>query len=157
MPNAAHLLKVLRDELALQTRHCKLLEAQEAALLACDRARFFVLQTEHMQLLPLLQAQEEARKTVLRDDSGQPCTLGVLAALCPEANRRALTQMGESLRQTLGRIQTLTERNQQLVENELKYLAFTLELFVEAGRSADRGYGYGGRTASHRMLLDCRG
>jgi hypothetical protein len=154
MPNAANILKVLRDELALQSRHCKLLEAQEAALMSCDRAQFFHLQSEHTRLLPLLEAQQEARQAILRDDEGQPCTLSVLIESCPDASRRALTGAGESLRVILGRIQLLSARNQQLVENELKYLAFTLELFVEAGRSADRGYG--GRMPGSRLLLDRR-
>lgn len=154
MPNAAHILRVLRDELALQSRHCKLLEAQEAALMSCDRARFFQLQAEHTRLLPLLEAQQEARQAILRDDQNQPCTLSVLIELCPEAGRRALAGVGESLRATLERIRSLSTRNQQLIENELKYLSFTLELFVEAGRSADRGYG--GRMPGSRMLLDRR-
>ena len=42
-----HILKALRDELALQTRHLKLLESQQLALLACDRARFAALQEDY--------------------------------------------------------------------------------------------------------------
>ena len=36
MPEPKYILQVLRDELALQKRHCKLLESQEQALLSCD-------------------------------------------------------------------------------------------------------------------------
>lgn len=157
MTDTKTILKALRDELTLQTRHCKLLEAQEQALLACNRERFAVLQEEHAQMLPLLEAQDAALKEVLRDDNGTFLTLSALKEILPSNNLRGLE---DSLRQTLGRVQTLASRNQILIQNELKYLAFTLDLFVEAGRSADNGYGPQSRSRGSRLtgrlLLDRR-
>ena len=157
MPDTQKILKTLRDELALQTRHCKLLEAQEQALLTCNRTQFTALQEEYTEILPLLEAQDTARKAVLIDGQGEPLTLSTLKELLPPNRLRGLE---EGLRRTLERVQTLTCRNQILIQNELKYLAFTLDLFVEAGRNADTGYGPQSRDRSGwrtgRLLLDRR-
>lgn len=146
------ILQVLRAELALQTRQLRLLEAQEQALLACDRTRFAALQEEHAQMLVALEAQDTARRTVLTDDEGQTLTLTALKETVPA---RSLRTLEDGLRRTLDRVQTLTRRNQMLIKNELDYLAFTLDLFVEAGRSADNGYGGGGRLIG-RLMPDRR-
>ena len=157
MIDTKRILKTLRDELALQTRHCKLLEAQEQALLTCDRTRFAALQEEHADMLPLLEAQDTARRSILIDDDGKPLPLSALKELIPPHAFRGLE---EGLRRTLERVQTLTCRNQVLIQNELKYLAFTLDLFMEAGRNADNGYGpnrhNGGGRLTGRLLLDRR-
>ena len=152
MPATKQILKVLRDELALQTRHCRLLEAQEQALLVCDRARFASLQEEHAEILSALEAQDAARRAALTNDDGETLTLSALRETIPAKSLRALE---DGLRRTLDRVQALTRRNQRLIKNELEYLAFTLDLFVEAGRSADNGYGGGGRLIG-RLLLDRR-
>ena len=155
MADARQILKVLRDELALQTRHCKLLEAQEQALLACDRARFFRLQEEHADMLAALEAQDAARRAALTDDAGGPLTLSALKEAAPAPALRGLPALEDGLRPTLERVQTLTRRNKTLIQNQLDYLAFTLDLFLEAGRSADNGYGGAGRHTG-RLLLDRR-
>lgn len=155
MTDAKRILQVLRDELALQTRHRKLLEAQELALLSCDRARFAVLQEEHCGMLAALEAQDDARRAALVDEAGGPLTLSVLAELLPAASLRGLPALEDGLRQTLDRVQALTRSNRRLIENELNYLSFTLDLFVEAGRTADNGYGGGGRLTG-RLMLDRR-
>ena len=152
MPETKQILKVLRDELALQTRHCRLLEAQEQALLACDRARFEALQEDHAKMLAALEAQDAARRAVLTDEAGEAMTLSALRETIPAKSLRTLE---DGLRRTLERVQTLTCRNRTLIKNELDYLAFTLDLFVEAGRSADTGYGGGARPLA-RLLLDRR-
>ena len=157
MTDTKQILKVLRDELTLQTRHCKLLEAQEQALLSCDRERFAALQEEHAQMLPALELQDAEVRDALQDDDGNSLTLSALKELLPP---NSLRDLEERLRQTLERVQTLSRRNQTLIQNELKYLAFTLDLFVEAGRSADNGYGpqsrSGGGRLTGRLLLDRR-
>ena len=157
MTDTQQILKVLRDELTLQTRHCKLLEAQEQALLACDRERFTVLQVEHAEMLPALEAQDALLRETLRGEDGDLLTLSALKEILPPNSLRGLE---DRLRQTLERVQTLSSRNQTLIQNELKYLAFTLDLFVEAGRNADIGYGPKGRSyngrLTGRMLLDRR-
>ncbi len=141
MPDTKHVLKMLRDELSLQTRHRKLLEAQEQALLACDRARFAGLQVEYAQMLAELEAQDDARKVAMIGEEGEPLTLSELKENVSLASRAKLDALGDMLRETLGRVQTLTRRNKTLITNELDYIAFTLDLFVEAGRSNDVGYG----------------
>ena len=156
--NIKQIIKVLRDELALQTRHLKLLESQQLALLACDRARFTALQEDYAVVLVQLEAQDTARRTALAGEDGQPLTLLLLKEQCSERNQTVLQTLEDSLRQTLGQVQILTKRNQTLIQNELDYLAFSLDLFVEAGRSADNGYGANcvrsraGRAASLLML-----
>ena len=149
------IMQVLRDELALQTRHCKLLEAQEQALLTCDRGRFAALQEEHCRMLAVLEAQDGARRAALTDEAGTPLTLTMLKEAFPTASLRGLPGLEAGLKKTLDRVQALTRSNQKLIQNELNYLAFTLDLFVEAGRTADKGYGGGGRITG-RLLLDRR-
>jgi len=155
MTDTKRILQVLRDELALQTRHRKLLEAQEQALLACDRERFAALQEEHCAMLAALEAQDDARRAALTDEAGAPLTLSALKEVLPDASLRGLPALEDELRRTLDRVQALTCSNQKLIQNELNYLAFTLDLFVEAGRTADNGYGGGGRLTG-RLLLDRR-
>lgn len=155
MPNPKQIMQVLRDELALQTRHGKLLEAQEQALLACDRGRFAALQEEHCGMLAALEAQDDARRAALTDEAGAPLTLSALKEMLPAAGLHGLPALEDGLRRTLDRVQALTRSNQKLIQNELNYLAFTLDLFVEAGRTADNGYGGGGRMTG-RLLLDRR-
>lgn len=159
--NIKQIIKVLRDELALQTRHWKLLESQQLALLACDRVRFTALQDDYAVVLVQLEAQDTARRAAMVGEDGEPVTLSVLKECCAERNQSALQTLEDSLRRTLDQVQLLTKRNQTLIQNELDYLAFSLDLFVEAGRSADNGYGANrvqsraGRAAS-LLLLDRR-
>lgn len=156
--NIKQILKVLREELALQTRHLKLLESQQLALLACDRVRFTALQDDYAVVLVQLEAQDTGRRAVLVGEDRQPLTLSLLKALCSERTQSILQTLEDSLRCTLDQVQLLTKRNQTLIQNELDYLAFSLDLFVEAGRSADNGYGTNcvrnraGRAASLLML-----
>ena len=149
------IIKALRDELALQTRHCKLLEAQERALLACDRVKVCALQEEHAQLVVQLAAQDEARREALQDNTGKALTFSALKADASEPVVRALETLEGSLRPLLQKVQALTSRNQILIQNELEYFAFSLDLFVEAGRAACSGYGGYGSLGS-RILLDRR-
>ena len=152
-------LKTLRDELALQTRHARLLESQQMALLACDRARFTALQDNYALVLVQLEAQTASRRAVLTGEDGEPISLPALAEQCEERHRATLLALQDSLRRTLDQVQGLTRRNQALIQNELNYLAFSLDLFVEAGRSADSGYGHAGQSRSRLsslLLLDRR-
>lgn len=155
------ILKALRDELALQTRHAKLLEDQQLALLACDRVRFTALQDEYALILVQLEAQDSARRAALTGDGGEPLPLSALKEDCSERNRATLQALEDSLRRTLAQVQELTRRNQTLIQNELNYLTFSLDLFVEAGRSAECGYaatrgGSTGGRMSSVLLLDRR-
>jgi hypothetical protein len=155
MTDTKQILQVLRDELALQTRHRKLLEAQEQALLTCDRARFAALQEEHCAMLAALEAQDDARRAALADEAGAPLTVSALKEMLPADSLRGLPALEDGLQRTLDRVQALTRSNQKLIQNELNYLAFTLDLFVEAGRTADNGYGGSGRMTG-RLRLDRR-
>ena len=157
--NIKVILKTLRDELALQTRHARLLESQQLALLACDRARFTALQDEYTLVLAQLEAQDSARRGALTDENDEAIALPVLKECCSDRNKATLQALEDSLRRTLDQVQGLTRRNQTLIQNELNYLAFSLDLFVEAGRSADSGYGGRGGNSSRLsslLLLDRR-
>lgn len=155
MTDAQQLTQCLRQQWTLQTQHCQLLEAQGRALLACDRPRFCALQEDYARLLLALEKQEAERTNLMRDAEGNPCALPALMEQFPERARLRLAALRDGLRGTLEQAQDLSRRNQRLIRNELDYMAFTLDLFVEAGRSADAAYG-GLGAAGGRMLLDRR-
>ena len=154
MPDTKRILKVLREDLALQTRHCKLLEAQELALLTCNRALFAQTQEQHAAMVAKLEVQDAVRRAALVDDEGKPLTLSGLKELVPESSLHGLGALEEGLKHILDQVQALTRRNRALIQNELDYIAFSLDLFVEAGRTA--GEGYGGTMVTGRLLLDRR-
>ena len=155
MTDARPLIQCLRQQWALQTQHCRLLEAQGQALIACDRRRFCALQADYERLLAALEDQDTVRISLMQDDQGQACTLSALIGRFPDPARLRLTALRDGLRGTLELAQDLARRNQRLIQNELDYMAFTLDLFVEAGRSADAAYG-GLGMAGGRLLLDRR-
>ena len=152
MTDAGHLAALLREELRLQTRHCKLLEAQQRALVACDRNQFCALQGAHIDLLAQLEAQAQARQAAMQDEDGSALTLTVLMESLPARPQAVLAGLRDSLKRTLERSQELCRRNRQLIQNELDYLTFSLDLFVEAGRRDDASYG--GHRWGRRKLLD---
>ncbi len=160
MPDTKNVMKVLRDELTLQKRHCKLLEAQKQALLACDRDRFIALHTEYKKMLPALEARDGACRAALTDEQGNSLTLSAIQSAAPAGSRAALAALKDDLHETITQVQNLARRNQTLIQNELDYFAFTLDLFVEAGRSADHGYGpnrhAGQGRLTGRLFLDRR-
>lgn len=153
--NAQRILNLLKEELALQNRHCRLLEDQQKALLACDHARFGSMQEEHALMLSLIDTQQVNREAAMRDDTGKLMQLSELIDSLPEKTRRAFGLVRDSLMKTVARIQKLSRENEQLIKNELEFIAFTLDLYVEAGRKADTDYGGYGALRS-RMLLDRR-
>ncbi len=155
MTDAQRLTRLLRDEIALQTQHCRLLEAQQRALADCDRPGFMGLQPEYAALVEQLKAQAEARGSLLCDAAGGETTVAALVEALPESQRPAPAALRDTLARTLARAQDLCRRNEALIHNELEYMAFTLDLFVEAGRRADINYGGGGRLG-RRKLLDRR-
>ncbi len=157
MPNTQTLITLLKQEQTLRTRHCQLLEAQQRALLACDRARFAQLEPAHADLLVQLEAQETLRRAALTDDNGASLTLSAVLEEMDETDRasRTLTGLRDKLRETIERSRTLMQRNEMLIRNELNYLAFSLDLFVEAGRASGQNYG-GGALLGGRLGLDRR-
>lgn len=154
MRDTNQLARLLREELKLQTRHCKLLEAQQRALIACDRARFCVLQDEYTALLALLDGQAKKRQEMMRDEAGEPVTLSACMEGLSARQQATLAGIRDELKRTLERAQGLCGRNQRLIQNELNYIAFSLDLFVEAGRRADVNYG-GSRWGGRKLLDRC--
>jgi len=157
MPDTQTLISILKQEQILRLRHCKLLEAQGRALLACDRARFGKLEPDHADLLVQMAAQETARQSALTDEDGEMQTLSAILEEMEENSRarRTLTMLRDTLRETIERSRILMQRNEMLIRNELNYLAFSLDLFVEAGRAAGQSYG-GGAILGPRLGLDRR-
>jgi hypothetical protein len=155
MISAQELTHLLREELVLQTQHCRHLEAQQRALLTCDRVAFRRLQQEYASLTARLEEQAKVRAAAMTDQSGQVLTLTAVLECIPEGKRFSLVSLRDTLRRTIERAQTLCRENERLIKNELNYFAFALELFVEAGKRADIAYG-GGGTWGRRKLLDRR-
>lgn len=157
MSDTQTLIALLKQEQILRMRHCQLLEAQQRALLACDRARFARLEPDHADLLVQLASQETMRRTALSDDDGEPITLSAVLEQMDETSRacRTLTTLRDKLRETIERSRTLMLRNEMLIRNELNFLAFSLDLFVEAGRATGQSYG-GGAFLGGRLGLDRR-
>lgn len=155
MADPQKVLKLLRDELDVHTRHMKLLEAQQGALLACDRPRFCGMKAEQELMLQLLEAQKTAREHALTDAGGNLMAISALIERCPEKQRKGLWLVQDRLIQTVKRVKDLSSQNKRLIENEIEYIAFTLDLFVEAGRKQKNVYGGFGSLRS-RMLLDRR-
>ena len=91
----------------------------------------------------------------MQDEMGQMCSLSALLTNVSPRDRRALETLRAALGKTLSQVQELSTRNRGLINNELKYIAFMLDLYVEAGRSAEAGYGIGGGMG-RRLLLDRR-
>ena len=104
-------------------------------------------------MLAALEVQEERRRTAMQDEEGLAQTLTAILETLTEKEQRRFTPVRDGLKRVLERVQTLTRQNQQMITNELNYIAFTLDLFVEAGRSADSRYGAG---SGGRLLLDRR-
>ena len=154
MTDAKHIAQLLRQELKLQTRHCKVLEGQQRALIACDHNQFRIWQEEYTALLGPLEAQAQARQAAMQDEQGQPVTLPALMETMSAPEQATLAALRDTLKRTLERAQALCRRNTQLIQNELNYIAFSLDLFVEAGRQAD--VKYGGSGWGGRKLLDRR-
>lgn len=156
MPDIKQITTLLKQEHALRLRHCRLLEAQQAALLACDRARFTTLEPEHADIVALLADHEALRTEALFGDDGEAITVSVLLETLPEGRvRQALAAARDALVSAAERTQTLSRRNEMLIRNELSYLEFSLDLFVEAGRAAGQSYG-GGALLGGRLGLDRR-
>jgi hypothetical protein len=145
MNDAQRLTRLLRNELMLQTRHCQLLEAQQRALTACDRTRFMSLQSDYTALVGRLKAQAETRSA-----NGE--TIAMLLDALPAEQRATPFARRDTLAETLERARNLCKRSEMLISNELAYMAFTLDLFVEAGRRADVSYGGNGRLGRRRLL-----
>lgn len=157
MPDPQTIIMVLKQEQALRTRHCQVLEAQGRALMLCDRMRFAALETDHAALLVHLQMQDAARRSALADDAGEPVTVADVLAQMDESHRahRTLTALRHALGALAERSRTLMQRNEMLIRSELSYLAFSLDLFVEAGRASGQSYGSGMLTGG-RLGLDQR-
>lgn len=154
--NANEIIAVLKREHALQVRHSQILEAQQRALMACDRVRFCALEGDYADLLVLLEKQDTARRAALTDEAGDALTVTAVLESLPEGRTRLVMQtLRDGLRKTLAYIETLSRRNEMLIRNELNYLTFTMDVFVEAGRSAGQSYG-GATSLGGRLGLDRR-
>ena len=149
------IVKVLQDELTLQLAHRRLLSAQEKALIQCNRPRFCELQAEYVKLVADLERQQTMRESLLVDRLGMPCTFGDISAQLSDRARPIFDRLRTELAKTIQSIRQMTERNQRLIQNELDYITFTLDLFVDIGRNTSNKY-YGFASTGGRMLLDRR-
>ena len=105
-------------------------------------------------MLGQLEMQDQARRAALTTPDG-PVTIASIIKAAEGQSQRILSQLRGDLGRLLERVQALSHQNEQLLQNELDYIAFTLDLVVEAGRKGDSPYG-GGVALAGRMGLDRR-
>lgn len=122
-------IKLLKGELSLQKRHIKLLQAQNEALIACDRPRFFQLFQGYSEFLKELEQHAAKRDTAL---AGTP--LASLTAEWPDEDAGQAKKISDDIRDALARAKEISAQNQKLISRELTYIDFLLNLYVEAGR-----------------------
>lgn len=146
------LANFMRQELALHSRHCKLLEEQQQALLACNRSQFCSLQPSYAALMERFEAQTAQRKEFLKNQDGEVATLYSLIESVSEQNQSVLHLLYQRLKYLIEMTQMLCRRNIELIQRELNYFTFSLDTLVEAGRQADMSYG--GSRQSRRMFVD---
>ena len=155
MNNVKHLLQTLRAEWSLHLKHVQLLQAQQTALLSCDRDEFCRLHTQHEALLAQIAAHTKVRDAALRDETGAPRPLSAWLVDAVGRTRQTLENLQNGLRETLRLAQTLTQRNAQLIENDLTFFAYMMDLYVDVARLSGDGYG-GHAPAAGRLGLDRR-
>lgn len=122
-------IKLLREELGLQKRHVKLLQAQNEALVACDRPRFFQLFEEYSRFLVELE-----RHSVRRNKALGGLSLVEASAEWPDDEAGQAKKVSGEIKRALERAKEISAQNQKLISRELTYIDFLLNLYVEAGR-----------------------
>lgn len=129
MDTSKDVIKLLKGELALQKRHIKLLQAQNEALVACDRPRFFQLFEGYSAFLKELEVHAGTRDKAL---GGVP--LASITAQWPDEDSGQAKKLSDEIRKALARAREVSAQNQKLISRELTYIDFLLNLYVEAGR-----------------------
>ena len=155
MNNIKLLLHTLRAEWSLHLRHVRLLQAQQAALLTCDRDEFCRLHAQHEELLAQMEAQGNARDEALRGPDGAPRPLSTWIAEAAGRTRQTLETLQGNLQGTLQQAQELARRNAVLLENEMAFFAYMMDLYVDAARISGDDYA-GHAPAAGRLGLDRR-
>jgi hypothetical protein len=123
------ILRHLAAEITLQRIHVKLLSAQRMALVQRDHEGFVGLQPEHGSCLADLSSQAEERRRLLRGRS-----MAAVFASWPEAEQTKAKALARQLRQLLKEARMLCAQNAAMINNELRYADFLLDIFVKAGR-----------------------
>ena len=140
MADTHQLIKFLRSNIALQSRNCHLLEAEQKALMACNRPLFCELHARHNELLREMQQADFERKCLLTAENGSVGTIGQLLALLPARERRVAENLRDTLRKISEHAGALCLRNRMLIRNEVKYMSFMMDLFIETGRNEETKY-----------------
>jgi len=141
MYDSKNIIKILKSELSLQKRHIKLLKAQNEALIACDRPRFFQLFEGYSGFLTQLQQHAQKREASLAGT-----TLTEAAAGWPAEESAQAKKLSEEIKQALEQAKEISAQNQKLIARELTYIDFLLNLYVEAGRRS-ASYAHSGEFA----------
>jgi len=135
------IIEILRSELQLQRRHYQILQEQHAALLVGDRQRFAVTQQMYSHFLADARRHADARALVLG-----PVKVNLKDRMVAWTSRDRVAGIAliEAIRDLLDKIQTLGRSNAAMIENELRYGKFMLDLYMEATRKrsnyAKRGF-----------------
>ena len=153
-PQPREALNLLRRELALQKRHLQLVKEQNSALIAGDRARFERLHRAYVRFVTELDAQCSDRTKTFG------CSMTPIILLFygwSGAERSAGVALATAVHQVLAEIQDVVNQNNTLIGNELRYIEFMLDTYIEAGRKTN-GYARQGlfpRRTEHLLLNKC--
>ena len=153
MTDSYKIIDTMRRELALQRRYLKLLDLQKTSLLACDRKKFTELQPEQETIVATLAANQDLRQKLFRMSDGQPVKLSDLLPTMPQRLRDAAVELREELKRVVADVTRISDENQTLIENELGYISFMMDSYVDASRKADK---YAGLRSGRRLMLDKR-
>ena len=84
---------------------------------------------------------------------GQPVKLSDLLPTMPQRLRDAAVELREELKRVVADVTRISDENQTLIENELGYISFMMDSYVDASRKADK---YAGLRSGRRLMLDKR-
>jgi hypothetical protein len=125
------IIDILRAELQLQRRHTQILQEQHQALLVGDRAWFAMTQRLYIQYLADAKRHADLRLKVL----GPPTVpLKKRMSGWSPRERTAGFALVDAIRALIENVRLLGRSNAAMIENELRYGKFMLDLYLEATR-----------------------
>ncbi len=147
--DATATLAMLKHELELQRKHVRCLRDQNSALISCNRAKFEQQQKSYVALLSELEAQESRRNKLLAGRS-----LGDGSQEWTSQQRTALLRVCEQIGSASVQARDLNSQNRLLIEGELRYMSFMLDVMLDTARKTGHSYeAHGGLATVQRSLL----
>lgn len=125
------IIEILQKELTLQKRHIELLQTQHGALISCDRAAFAAAQKDYVRLLAEVKRHAAQRSLAL---GGNTPPLKERIAAWPQRERAQGEALLVAIFTLIGRIKLVSLQNAAMIQNELRYGKFMLDLYIDAAR-----------------------